>query len=373
MKLKLKYIIFFIIFFIISVISINLVNNDKPKKVKGIVHIWVQDDVYGYINQCANKFMDENNRVTVYVDKINDYDKLKSQLNNTDQVEIFQCSYNDLLKHGLEQYSYYNYGNEIMDMYGSNFSKNTKKKYSSNYKVSSIPFTSRPLALYVKKDILEQYGYSINDFNTWDDVIKIGEHIYSESGNKIKLFKGTGTDYYDLLKIFLLNNIKNEADNNEIKNESLNVITDLKEKNIITKSENEEYLARITSVNAVSDIINEKEKSLWNVGNVPGNGFGENKFFTVDDTALYILENSNNDLADKFIKSILMENDMCIENMKSGKFFLTYLYSYKNKQIEDKINNIEGQSPLIVLSNIELKAEYNEEFDKYLEITKDLP
>ena len=84
------------------------------------------------------------------------------------------------------------------------------------------------------------------------------------------------------------------------------------------------------------------------------------------------MKNTNNELADKFIKTILTEESISIDYMQKGNFFLSYLYYYKNKKIEQNILNMQGQTPLVVLSNVEIKSEYIGDYDKYLEIRKDL-
>ena len=374
MKTKLKYVFLCIILLIVVIGSINLFEPGKTDKVKGKIHIVVRNEMYDYISKCADKFMKDNDKVEIQVDKIDDYKKVKNSINPNDlgTVQIFEMDYKSFEENKLNQFSYYDLNGEILKGYSNNFSENALKKYSNIYKQSALPFTSRPLALYINTTVLNMYGYSKDDFNTWDDVIRIGNDIYNKSDKKIKLINGYGQDYNDLVNLLIMQNIKHKKSAEETEQIVKSYIEKLKSENILTSNNNENYILKISSIDGVNSIINSDSSNIWSIVNVPSEGFGKSKFFTTDDTQLYILKNNNNKLADKFIKAILTEESISINYMQKGNFFLSYLYYYKNKKIEKNIKNMEGQTPLVILSNIENKSEYISDYEKYLQINSDL-
>ena len=76
---------------------------------------------------------------------------------------------------GLKKSNYLEEQQNILNTYSKNFS--TYRLQQTEYDDISvgIPFTSRPLALYIREDMLEEYGYNRDEMNTWDDVIRIGK------------------------------------------------------------------------------------------------------------------------------------------------------------------------------------------------------
>ena len=65
MKKKIKYGIIFILILLIGIISINLYQPDKEQTLKGKIEIIAYDDSYNYLVECAEKFMDLNDKTTV--------------------------------------------------------------------------------------------------------------------------------------------------------------------------------------------------------------------------------------------------------------------------------------------------------------------
>lgn len=374
MKVKLKYSFLFIIVFIVIIGSVNLLEPSKTDKVKGKIHILVRNEMYDYVSQCADNFMKDNDKVVVQVDKLNSFNDVKGKLDISDSntVQIFEMDYPSFKENKMDDFDYYDLKGETLKGYSTNFSESTLKKYSNIFNKAALPFTSRPLALYVKTDVLTTYGYSKDDFNTWDDVINAGSDIYNKSAGKVKLLSGSGEDYNDLLNLLIMQSMNHNKSVEELENTVNENMQKLKDENIITNSKNEEFIIKISSIDGINDIIKSDNSHIWNIVNVPSESFGKSKFFSMDDTQLYILKNTNNELADKFIKTILTEENISIDYMHKGNFFLSYLYYYKNKKIEQNIPNMQGQAPLVVLSNVEIKSQYIGDYDKYLEIRKDL-
>lgn len=371
MKNKIRYGIIFFIAFLIVIISINLNEPNKNDKVRGNIQLWASENTYNYLIECANKFMESNEKVSIDVNKIDDYNTLKSSLENdkSNDVKIFESSEYELSKLGLDKLNFYNPDETILSVYSNNFSAYRLKQVKSNDKIIGVPLTSRPLGLYLREDLLEEYGYRSDDFNTWDDVIRIGNDIYNKSNESVNILNATNQDYYDLLDLLIMQNLDKEKD--KIKEVVNSQLEELDNNNILNKSNDKEYLCKISSINGIKNTVNSDEK--WKIVTPPSNGAGRNKFFSAKGTELYVLKtkNDNSKLIDKFIIFILGNNKETINYISSGDFFSSYLYTYKDKDIENSIANFNGQNPLVVLSNIEEKAYIINDYKKYLEIKAD--
>lgn len=371
MKNKIRYASVFFVLFLMVIISINLNESNKNDKVKGTIQIWASENTYSYLMECADKFMTLNEKVSINVSKIEDYNSLKNNLENDKlkDVTVFEATESKLHKLELDKLNYYNPDQTILSVYSNNFSKYRLNQVKYDSQIIGLPITSRPLGLYLREDLLDKYGYTSCDFNTWDDVITIGNDIYNKSDKSINILNATGQDYCDLLDLLIMQNLDKPKE--EIK-EAVNLqMEQLREYNILNTDKHKEYLAKISSNNGIKEIINSDKK--WSIVTVPSNGAGKNKFFSSEGTELYILNNKNinNKLIDKFITFLLSNNKETINYIKSGDLFSSYLYTYKDKEIENPIKNFDGQSPLMVLSNIEEKAYIINDYDKYLKLKSD--
>ena len=210
--------------------------------------------------------------------------------------------------------------------------------------------------------------------NTWDDVIKIGKDIYTKSNGKVSIINATGQDYEDLLDLLTMENFTDDKSIEEIKLEVQAMIKKLRDNNILNLQNGGEFLARISSVNAMREIMQLEETCEWSVANVPSIKPGTNKFFASEgDNLLVLNQNTDNEkLIEKFITYVITNNKETIKYVKSGKFFSSYLYTYSSKDIEEHIRNFVGESPLVVLSNIEEKTPEINGYDKYIKIKQEL-
>ena len=240
MKNKIRYGIIFFIAFLIVIISINLNEPNKNDKVRGTIQIWASENTYNYLMECANNFMESNEKVSISVNKIDDYNSLKSSLENdkSNDVKIFEASEYELSKLGLDKFNYYNPDETILSVYSNNFSSYRLKQVKDNNKIIGVPLTSRPLGLYLREDLLEEYGYKSDDFNTWDDVIRIGNDIYNKSNKSVKILNATNQDYYDLLDLLIMQNLDKEKD--KVKEDVNSQLEALDNNNILNRSNNKE-------------------------------------------------------------------------------------------------------------------------------------
>lgn len=378
MKNKIKYAIAFSILLVIGIISINLFQpNNKEQQVKGSIEILVNENSYEYLIECANSFMKLNDKTSITVKKLENYSQITSKVQEKTKIKgpnIAQIDRFNFEELNLDDYEYYNKDDKLLNNYAKNFSKYrlSQVKYSDNS--IGIPLTSRPLAFYVREDMLKAYGYERDSMNTWEDVIKVGKEIYTKSNGKVSILNATGQDYEDLVDLLIMENLSEDKSIDYIKSEVQTMIKNLKDNNILNLEDGGEFLSRISSFNAMREIIAIEQECQWSLGNVPSIKPGTNRFFALEGDNLLILnQNSDNEkLIDKFITYVITNNKETIKYVKQGKFFSSYLHTYSSKEIEEPVKNFVGKSPLVVLSNIEEKTPEINDYDKYIKIKQEL-
>jgi multiple sugar transport system substrate-binding protein len=378
MKNKIKYAIMFSVLLVIGIICINLFQPNKEQQVKGNIEILANENSYDYLVECANNFMKLNDKTVISVKKLENYNQIvssKSEENNKVKTpNIAQIDRFNFEKLKLNDYEYYNNDNNLLNNYAKNFSKYrvAQVKYDDNS--IGIPITSRPLAFYVREDMLKEYGYSRDSMNTWEDVIRIGKDIYTKSNGKVSIINATGQDYEDLIDLLTMENLNSDKSVDQIKSEVQAMIKRLEDNNILNLQDGGEFLARISSVNAMREIMALQESCEWSAGDVPSIKAGTNKFFATEGDNLLVLNpnNDNQKLIEKFITYVITNNDEAVKYVKEGKFFSSYLNTYNSKEIEEPLKNFAGKSPLVVLSNIEEKTPEINDYDKYIKVKQNL-
>lgn len=378
MKNKIKYAFMFSILLVIGIICINLFQPNKEQQVKGSIELLVNEDSYDYLVECANNFMKLNDKTLISVKKLENYNQIvsnKAEENNKIKTpNIAQIDRFNFEELKLDDYEYYNEDDKLLNNYAKNFSKYrvAQVKYGDNS--IGIPLTSRPLGFYVREDMLKYYGYNRDNINTWEDVIRIGKDIYAKSNGKVSIINATGQDYEDLLDLLTMENLNDEKSVDEIKSEVQAMIKRLQDNNILNLQDGGEFLARISSINAMKEIMALQETCEWSVGNVPSIKPGTNKFFASEgDNLLVLNQNSDNEkLIEKFITYVITNNDEAVKYVKEGKFFSSYLNTYNSKEIEEPVKNFVGKSPLVILSNIEEKTPEVNDYDKYIKVKQEL-
>ena len=377
MKNKIKYAFVFSILLVIGIISINLYQPNKEQQVKGSIELLVNESSYDYLVECANNFMKLNDKTFISIKKLDSYNQIKNAMKDDNKIKILNVAQIDRFNFEelkLDDYEYYNKDNKLLNNYANNFSKYrvTQVKYGDNS--IGIPLTSRPLAFYVREDMLREYGYKRDSMNTWDDIIKIGKDIYIKSNGKVSIINATGQDYEDLLDLLTMESFSNDKSVEKIKSEVEAMIKNLKDNNILNLQNEGEFLGRISSFNAMKEIMKIEEKCEWSTGNVPSIKPGANKFFASEGDNLLILnQNTDNEkLIEKFMTYLITNNKETVKYVKQGKFFSSYLYTYSSKEIEEGVKNFVGKSPLVVLSNIEEKTPEINDYDKYIKVKQEL-
>lgn len=378
MKNRIKYAVMFFIFLTAGIISINLFQPGREQQVRGSIELLVNQNAYDYLVECADDFMKQNNKTTITIKKFDDYSEIPDNINGNNNVKVPNITQIDRFnfeKLNLDGNGYYNKNDKLLNDYAKNFSKYRISQVKCGDSTIGIPLTSRPLGFYVREDMLKEYNYKRESMNTWDDVIKIGKEIYSKSNGKVKIINATGQDYEDLLDLITMEMLReNDKSVDAVKSGVQAMIQNLKDNNILNLEDGGEFLARISSINAMKEISALQVKCDWSVGNVPSIKPGTNKFFASEGDNLLVL-NQNNDnekLIEKFITYVITNNDEAVKYVELGKFFSSYLYTYNSKDIEAPIKNFSGKSPLVVLSNIEEKTPEIKDYEKYIKIKKAL-
>ena len=379
MKNKIKYAIVFSVLLLMGIVSINLFQPNKEQQVRGNIELLVNENSYEYLVECANNFMKENDRTSISVKKLENYNQIlnnnsegstKSKISSIVQIDRFSF---DKLK--LDNYEYYNKDDKLLSEYAKNFSKYRVAQVKYGDSSIGIPLTSRPLAFYVREDLLKSYGYERDSLNTWDDIIRVGKDIHEKSNGKIFIINATDQDYEDLMDLLTMETLSDgDKSIDVVKSEVQAMMKKLEDNNILNLQSGGEFLARISSINAMKEIAALDVPCTWSVNNVPSLKPGANKFFSSEGDNLLILnQNSENDkLIEKFITYVITNNKEAVKYVKEGKFFSSYLYTYNTKDIEEPVKNFTGKSPLVVLSNIEEKTPSISDYDEYIKIKQEI-
>jgi len=379
MKFKTKLVVAIVAIAVMSVFIVNIVDFNKEETIKGTISIWADESSYDYLKETAQKFVELNDKATINVVKVNNYDyknNLQVAINSgkllPDIVQLksrylreFEEKNKDVI--AIEQ------NTSIIDDYSSNFSKGRIEEIKKNNKIIGIPFTSRPLILYLREDMLKTFGYSYENITTWDELIKMGQDVFVKSGGKVKILNALGQDYQDLVSLLIMQAMEESEKEEEIKALVNNKLNELMSKNIINKEKNGEFLARISSVNGMGELKAIKVPCEWTANNAPAKTSGSNRFYVSEGDNLVVIkeDKKNATLRNKFIEFISTNGKNDITSVKDGKFFLSFRAIYKNKEIEENVNNFKGKSPLVMMSNISEKSPSINDYDMYFKIRED--
>lgn len=369
---KVRY--FIIIFIVLSIFLLNNIrSSNKEENIKGNIVIWANEDTYDYLCEYANLFMESYDKTKIEISLIyssNYKDKILSSINDNSTPDIIQLSTNEsrrlIKENDLRKYISEEKG--IVDNYSSNFSVARIKEANDKEGLVGVPLTSRPLALYLREDMLAQYGYTYEDINTWDDLKRVGKDILEKTSGEVRILNGVGQDYEDIISLLVMQAMEGSNDKGKI--EEL-VKTKLSEiSNIMNTKVDGKFLARISSINSMRELTALDVPCEWTVNNAPAKLNGSNKFYVAEGYNLLVLNESeeNSALIKRFLEFLATNTEESIKYVKEGKFFSSYLSTYKNKSIEESIKNFSGKSPLVVMSNIYEKAPEINDYELYLEV-----
>ena len=373
-----------ILLIIATIVTSIVILNNKEKVVKGSITIWTDSNTYDYLNELSREFTKDNEKCKVNILKI-DEDNYKTNLMeafrknklpdlaviNTNEVDSIIQDEN--LESKMKDCSF------VINKNGSNLSKRDLQAILKDNKFRVIPFTSNPILLYLREDMLNEYGYSHKDFNTWNDVITIGQDIYAKSNGKVKILNSVGSDRQYIVSLLIMQimeeyNYKGDEISSEAVKIELNKrYTQLLNSNILNTSEEGAFLARIASIEAMNELSAIDAKCQWTANYVPSVSEGTNKFFIENKKSFIYFDNGNQKevLINKFI-SYIGDNKLNSKLLTKQRFFLSYISAYSSGEIDNTIKNFSGRSPLVLMSNVEKKAPEMPEYNLYNNIKSEI-
>ncbi|MGL4849243.1 MAG: ABC transporter substrate-binding protein [Clostridium sp.] len=375
MKSRIKTLIGIVLVIAIGIVLTNIIGNHEKKELTGTLKIMVNSSNYKYINSAAEQFKEKHHKVKIFVEEAKDdgyFNYVVNEYKNGKKPNIVVMNNTNMRNLINEKEIVPVEVGDIIGSYSGNFGVARLNESKINEKYYSLPFSSNPIGLLLRTDLLKKYGYNSTDINTWNDVINVGKGIYTKSKGKVKLLNGTGDDYNKLINLLIMENLNSGYDKEDTIKNTESMIQKLKKENVLQVNSNGEYAGAISSINGVKSIEGIKEPCEWTVVNPPALIQGANKFYEEGGDDLAILNDKDVELSKAFLSFLSNNTNLSLEYTESANVFSSYLYTYKNTEIEDEMNNFVNQSPLVVLSNIAIKAPSVQNYDEYLEINKQI-
>lgn len=376
MNNRIKTIIITIITVIVSILIINFFTKDREGVISGTITVVTDKYTNEYISELAENYMNGHSRTKInieLIDNIKDLDnKFKEgKKDNLPNIAILNSYELDYLKNKYKL----NFENEedLLNIYKRNFTKSSLQQITIDGKEMGIPLTTNPLVLYLREDILKQYGYKSSDINTWDDFIKVSKNIYKKSNGKYKGLSIIDDDYENLIKVLIMQNIDYFNNKEEVIKAVKKDYKNLEDNKILAR-EGDDFFAIISSINTMKILKDLRKNCEWTVNDIPAYKIGSNRFFVADGYSAFVINNDkkNRELINIFSEYMITNTDIALEYALNGDLFPTYIYAYNNKEIEKSMNNFIGKSPLVVMSNISKKAPKIKNYNLYKEVKKEL-
>ena len=369
MKSKKKASILLLIgFFVIFSINLILIKSNR-EDLKGDIVVWADEENYNYFLNIANDFKESNRKVNIKVINIgneNFLDKMLN-LNEKDWPNIVELNFIEIEKI-KEKIDFLEENKNIIETYSKNFKDNRLQQVKINDDYYGIPFESNPIALYVRNDILNKYGYEASELNTWNDLVKIGIEIKTKSSGEINVFSNKDINNIELL---MTSQLVDSKENIYTKEDILKEIKNIYKDEFITEDNN--YLYRIASLDFYRDIIKGNELGGWLCKNPPSYKIGENKLYDIGGKSLVALNaGKNRETIKEFMSFAATNKDLLAKELLANSFFPSSLYSLNVKENEINSNNINGNSPFLIMVNIVERAPIINNYDKLKEILNDI-
>ena len=355
--IKRKRILLFLAVFIIVFFIVLFLSKSNSRYLKGDIVVWTEERYYSYFVNIAKEFKESNKKVNIKVLKI-DKNEYVNKLLTTDKKDlpnVVQLNFVEIerLKNRIDLLEE---NKNIIETYKKNFSSSRIKEVEDDGKYYGVPFESKPIALYVREDILNKYGYEIEDINIWSQLINIGNDIKNKSSDEINLFSNKDKMNINILMLSQL--VDKETYN---KDKIINEINNIYKEDYVTEDDN--YLFRIASLDFYDEIVKGSIKGRWECKNPPSFSVGENRLYDLGGKNLVALNvEKNKEAIKEFIAYSATNKELLSRELLEYEFFPSSLYSLKVKYEENK-ENIEGTSPFLTLMNIVERAPSIRNFD----------
>lgn len=382
MKHIIRNILGITIIIIMSLVIVNLVENEDEDAVKGNITIWASNDSYEYLLKSAEEFKEVNVKANIEIVKVEE-ENYKSKVEeviansntninniNNNVPDIVELGSSDIV--GLsEKYAdnIYNVEN-IIDVCLKNYTSNRLSEVTIDGEILGIPTVARPLILYLRQDMLKEYGYSYENITTWDEFIAMGKDIYARSNGNIKVLNAVDKDYEDLLTVLIMQAMEESTDEEKIKENVNNMLNQLTNDNMLNKDTNGEFLARISSNNSMKELSKLDVKCEWTANDMLSKYNGSNRFYVAEGKNLVVLKENEKTtkLIRKFVDYLSNNSSEAVDYVNNGDFFSSFLSTYKNKDIEVNVDNFVGRSPIVAMDNIYKKAPTFSNYDLFFKI-----
>ena len=353
-----------------SLFIVNFFERKDNDAVKGNLVIWTKSDTYEYMKKVAEDFMEQNSKANIKVIQVQD-GEINSAIAQNNVPDIVQLSSLEI-RNIEKEYDNISFkaNEEVINSFSKNYTKARISEITSEGNLLGIPITSRPLVLYVREDMLNAYGYTYSEINTWNDLVNIGRDIREKSGGKIGILNAVGKDYEDLISLLIMQGMEESTDEEAIKNYVNNSLSELTQAGILNTNKKGEFFARISSNNGMYELSKIDEKCEWIATNVPSKYNGSNRFYVAEGDNFIVLKNhdKNSKLIKKFMDYVANNNTDKEEYILNGDFYTCFLSAYNTKSIETGINNFSGMSPIVTMNNIIQKAPVIADYDLYVKI-----
>lgn len=352
MKSKRNIIIFAIIGIVLLVPILYLIDKNDSKYIE----IWAEGKELEIISQKVSEYEKVDKNVRVILKDVTK-EGIVNKLNKTAKEEWPNLTIiNDRELFYIEE----NYGvSKLNDSIVINnikyFSDSTISRVKYNDKYKGIPLTSTPMAMFLQKNILIKYGYELENIDTWEELINIGVNIFNKTNGTIRLFNDK--DISNIKKI-LINQLmsKKEKSEEEIINDIDMFIKLVYDKELVGSYGENNYICRIASVDFIND-IQEMENDSWVCNKVPSIGRGESRFIDVGGENLVVLNTMANEtsIAD-LCAYLIKESNYTLKDIYDKSVFPASKAVYRIGKIDEKMHGIDGESPIVIFTNITQRA-----------------
>ena len=269
-------------------------SSDDTSGAAGSLTVWCWDPAFNIyaMNEAAKVYQQDNPDFILDVVEV-PWDDIQTRIttamtsgDTSTLPDILLCQNNAYQKNVM------NYPDLFVDLTDSGIAFDQFGKSSVSFSVIDgknygVPFDNGTAVNAMRTDILEEAGYTLEDFTdiTWEEYITLGKDVYDKTGKPLMSTESGGKDLFTMMLQSSGSSIFNEDGSpnimdNDVLRDAIDVQVRLIEENVMTQVNNwDEYIA--TFINGeVAGTINgcwilasvqtaEDQKGLWGITNLP--------------------------------------------------------------------------------------------------------
>lgn len=290
------------------------------------------------------------NEYRPYVDKAVEIYKayhkgVKTSVTTTTQEGIYEAvstnkNYDLITFPSTDMYRYKDSLENIKPYVGdfiNDFDKNKLENLKIEDELKGVPIDSRAMAMYYRKDLLNNLGVSELDINTWDKFLELGKKLKEKMGIKLISLNFKGQDsFYTLLINQLLEDFMDNNDLNLFNDKSLKafgMVKQLYDLDLINIVNDEElpmkntldgdtlcFLGSNAAIYKIDQYITDNGfNGSLGVNKIPSFEPGGNRSVVSVMNNIGIVKTSNNkDVAKDFLKVLLIDKDVLVEGINNN-------------------------------------------------------